>query len=72
MTLKPLEIPKKGLAKLSQKTKAKRDELKAKLSQSEIISSADEQWLDGDGNLVDDVRHTFVFLINWSQTPSVR
>ena len=56
MTLKPLEILKKGLAKLSQKTKAKRDELKAKLSRSETISSADERWLDGDGNLVDEQR----------------
>jgi hypothetical protein len=56
MTLKPLEILKKGLAKLSQKTKTKRDELKAKLSRNDTISSADEQWLDHDGNLVDEQR----------------
>ena len=54
MTLKPLEVLKKGLAKLSQKTKTKQDELTAKLSRSETILSADEQWLDHDGNLIDE------------------
>ena len=54
ITLKPLEVLKKGLTKLSQKTKTKQDELTAKLSRSKTILSADEQWLDHDGNLIDE------------------
>ncbi len=44
MTLKPLDILKKGFAKLTQTIKKKRDDLNMKLSQQEDILSVDEQW----------------------------
>jgi len=56
MTQKPLDNLKKGFSKLSQRVKKKTDDLYAKLSQQEAISSADEQWLDGEGNTVDEQR----------------
>ncbi len=56
MTLKPLDILKKGFAKLTQTIKKKRDDLNMKLSQQEDISSADEQWLDNEGNIIDEQR----------------
>jgi len=49
---KPLDILKKGFSELSQRVKKKTDDLYAKLSWQEAISSADEQWLDGEGNTV--------------------
>ena len=54
MTLKPLDILKKGFAKLTQTIKKKRDNLNMKLSQQEDISSVDEQWLDNEGNTIDE------------------
>ncbi len=54
MTLKPLDILKKGFAKLIQMIKKKRDNLNVKLSQQEDISSVDEQWLDNEGNTIDE------------------
>ena len=50
---KPLDILKKGLAKLKKKFKAEKEYLEAKLSRQESISSLDEQWLDNEGNTVD-------------------
>ena len=53
MTPQPLDILKKGFAKLIQTITKKRDDLNIKLSQQEDISSADEQWLDNKGNTID-------------------
>lgn len=54
MPLKPLDILKKGYAKLEQDIKSKKAKLSAKLSQGETISTSEEQWLDNDGNLIDE------------------
>jgi hypothetical protein len=54
MSPKPLEILKQGFRKFSQKIKKKKDELNAKLSRRETISSADENWLDNEANNVDE------------------
>jgi len=54
MALKPLDILKKGLARISLSVKAWKDELNAKLSRKETISSADEHWLDNEANTIDE------------------
>jgi hypothetical protein len=55
MTLeKPLDVLKKGLSKVTQSLKVRKDELNAKLAQKESISSSDEHWLDHEGNIIDD------------------
>jgi predicted RNase H-like nuclease (RuvC/YqgF family) len=56
MTLKPLDVLKKGLSKITQNFKGRKDELKAKLARKESISSSDERWLDHEGNTVDEQR----------------
>jgi hypothetical protein len=56
MTPKPLDILKKGFAKLTQTITKKRDDLNIKLSRQEDISSADEHWLDNEGNTIDEQR----------------
>jgi len=53
---KPLDILKKGLSKFKATTKARKDELNAKLACKETISSFDEQWLDSVANTVDEQR----------------
>ena len=52
MASKPLDILKKGLVKLKNSFKAKKEDLEAKLSRQESISSSDEQWLDNEGNTI--------------------
>jgi hypothetical protein len=54
MTLKPLDVLKKGLSKVTQGFKVRRDELNVKLARKESISSSDEYWLDHEGNTVDE------------------
>jgi len=54
--MKPLDILKQGLAKFSKKIKDRKDDINAKLSRKETISSADEQWLDHEANTVDEQR----------------
>ncbi|GLB34609.1 putative DDE superfamily endonuclease [Lyophyllum shimeji] len=54
MSKNPLDVLKAGLAKLKKHTKARKDDLLARLRKQEKISSADERWLDTDGNLVDE------------------
>ncbi|KAF8488159.1 hypothetical protein F5888DRAFT_1639369 [Russula emetica] len=54
--MKPLDILKDGLAKFSKKIKDRKDDINAKLSRRETISSADEQWLDYEANTVDKQR----------------
>jgi len=56
MAPKALDILKNGLAIFSKKIKDRREELNAKLSRTEIISSADEHWLDNEGNTVEEQR----------------
>jgi hypothetical protein len=51
---KPLDILKKGLVKLKNSFKAKKEQLEAKLSWQESISSLDECWLDNEANTVDE------------------
>jgi hypothetical protein len=56
MSLKPLEILKKGFTQLSNKIKDRKNELNAKLARKEAISSSEEEWLDNEGNTVDEQR----------------
>src|SRR5271168_3679200 len=53
MTLKALDILKKGFSKFTKTIKACRDELNTKLARKETISSADEHWLDHEANTID-------------------
>ena len=52
--MKPLETIKKGLNILKEKTHERRTKLKADLQVKKKLSEEDEQWLDGEGNLVDE------------------
>ena len=54
MAPKPLDTLKKGLAKFSKQIKDRKDELNAKLSRRETISSVDERWLDHEANTIDE------------------
>jgi hypothetical protein len=56
MTPKPLQILKKGLKKLSERIKDRKNELTAKLADTESISPSDKEWLDNEGNTVDEQR----------------
>jgi hypothetical protein len=50
----PLDTPKKGFSQLSETINDKRRTLVAKLSCKEAISSSDADWLDQEGNTVDE------------------
>ena len=52
--LKPVDILKKGLAKLTASVRAHKDTLKAKLVKREPISLSEELWLDNEANIVDE------------------
>lgn len=54
MPPKPLDILKKGLAKLEQNIKDKKDKLTTKLSRGERILASEEEWLDNEGNTIDE------------------
>ncbi len=54
MSPKPLDSVKKGFTILSKQIQNQKAELTAKLSRNETISSADEHWLDNEGNLIDE------------------
>jgi ASC-1-like (ASCH) protein len=54
--MKPLESLKKGLKKLKKQVECRVKDLQAQLKQGEKISEADENWLDNNGNLVDEER----------------
>ncbi|KAH9058006.1 hypothetical protein EDB83DRAFT_2520871 [Lactarius deliciosus] len=56
MSQNPLGILKKGFAEFLGKIKARKDKLNAKLSWGEAISLSDEQWLDNEGNAVNEHR----------------
>ena len=52
--MKPVEILKKGLSKLQNQTCDRKAHLQACLQAGQSISNSDEEWLDHDGNLVDE------------------
>jgi hypothetical protein len=54
MSSNPLKTLKKGFAHLLGKIKDRKDKLNAKLSQGEPIPPTDEEWLDHEGNSVDE------------------
>ena len=52
MPLKPFDILKKSLAKLTASVRAWKDTLKAKLAKREPISLSEELWMDDEANIV--------------------
>jgi hypothetical protein len=58
MTLKPLDMLKKGLSKVTQSLKLHKGELNATLARKpeESISCSDEHWFDHEGSTVDSQR----------------
>ncbi|KAI6166172.1 hypothetical protein EDD17DRAFT_1505592 [Pisolithus thermaeus] len=54
MMLKPIDVIRKGLAKLQDQIHACKVSLEAALKAGEMISCADEEWLDNAGNLVEE------------------
>ena len=54
MSKNPLHVLQKGLAKLEDSIKARKENLLARLNKKERISNEDENWLDNAGNLVDE------------------
>ncbi|KAH7871086.1 uncharacterized protein C8R40DRAFT_1124129 [Lentinula edodes] len=50
----PLAALKEGLAKLRKQYEERHNILKSKLAKKEKISNEDEQWLDKEGNLVEE------------------
>ena len=54
MSENPLHVLQKGLAKLKDSVKERKDNLLACLNKKERISDEDEEWLDNAGNTVDE------------------
>ena len=54
--MKPINILKKGLAKLQNQIPDRKSKLEADLKANKHISEVDEEWLDNTGNLVDEER----------------
>ncbi|KAG9316525.1 hypothetical protein JVU11DRAFT_2575 [Chiua virens] len=54
--MKPVEVLKKGLSKLRGQIRERKVKLEADLKAGRPVSEADQDWLDGDGNLVDEER----------------
>lgn len=54
--MKPIEVLKKGLAKLHNQIRERKAKLEIELKASRPISEIDQDWLDGDGNLVNEER----------------
>jgi hypothetical protein len=52
----PLEILKRGYSEFLRKIKDRKDKLNVKLSRGEAISTSDEQWLDNEGNTINEER----------------
>ena len=50
----PLDIIKSGLSKLQKEVRTRKDDLTARLHRKETPSPEDEEWLDHDGNLVEE------------------
>lgn len=56
MTLTLLKGLEKGLKLLKNRIKERKDAISAKLARKEKVSSKDEEWLDNEGNTVDEDR----------------
>ena len=54
MSKNPFDVLKKGLSKLKDFTKERKDNLLTCLNRKEKISDEDEEWLDNAGNVVDE------------------
>ena len=54
--MKPVEILKKGLSKLQNQIHDRKAHLQACLQAGQSISDRDKEWLDHDGNLIDEER----------------
>ena len=54
--MNPIEILKKGLTRLRNQVQDRKTRLLAELRASRPISDTDQEWLDNDGNLVDEER----------------
>ena len=54
--MEPITALKKGLKKLQDQVFIRKASLEAALKANQAISEADEEWLDHDGNLVDEER----------------
>ena len=52
--MKPIKVLKKGLARLHDQIQERKGKLDIELKASRPISEVDQDWLDGDGNLVDE------------------
>ncbi|KAF8136569.1 hypothetical protein EV363DRAFT_742552 [Boletus edulis] len=54
--MKPIDALKKGLIKLCDQIRERKEHLTAELRIGAPISDADQEWLDGEGNLIDEER----------------
>jgi len=54
--MKPLDVLKKGLTKLRDQIQERKVKLVAALKAGQPISELDQEWLDGEGNLIDEER----------------
>ena len=54
MSLKPLEVLRKGFNVLQGQFRAQKEKLQTQLAERKPISSEDEKWLDHEANLVDE------------------
>jgi hypothetical protein len=53
---KPIDVLKKGLKALRKQNEARKSKIQADLDAQKSITESDEEWLDGEGNLVDEER----------------
>ena len=51
---KPIDVLKKGLKALRKQNEARKSKIQADLDAQKSITESDEEWLDGEGNLVDE------------------
>ena len=54
MSENPIQVLQKGLRKLKDSVKSRKNNLLTRLNRKEKISDEDEEWLDNTGNLVDE------------------
>ena len=52
----PLSVLRKGLDMLKQQVQMRKTDPEAKLRQKEKLTEVDEEWLDNDGNVIDEQR----------------
>jgi hypothetical protein len=51
-SIAPITVLKKGLDKLKQKVQIRKADLEAGLQKKEKLTDVDEEWLDNDGNII--------------------